>query len=167
MTTEIELTYYGGRPVRREPLFLVEKENLEIIFSSPYKLENAFLILYDQKQKQIKFRIFHNSKSVLIPNEYLVAGELNLEVVLTAHGQVVKHIRVEPILIKEIDGTLSAVPEIDYLKNTLQSLSAEYAATVKELEEYKNAVSGQFKSIIEAHNKLAEQVKVLLEEQAL
>lgn len=164
MKKQIKLHLYGGSLVDREPLFFADGETLELSFDSPYRLDNAFLVVSSGNKKELKIRIEDETR---IPVEYIVAGVLNLEVIITARGEIAKRIRIEPIIIKEIDGTLSAIPEIDYLKSTLQSLSEEYAATVKELEEYKSAVAGQFQSIIEAHNKLAEQVKVLLEEQAL
>lgn len=164
MKKEIELNQYRGFLRDREPLLFEDGETLELTFSGPYRLDNAFLAISSGNKKERKIRI---EDVTTIPDDYLIAGELNLEVIFTARGQVVKRIRVEPILIRELDGTLSAVPEIDAMKAEIATLTEKCAGLVEEFSAYKKAVSGQFTAVIEAHNKMAEQVKVLLEEQAL
>lgn len=57
----------------------------------------------------------------------LVAGELNAEVKHYLKGVLIKVYKIEPLLLKEADGTLSATPEIAVLKAEISALKKSFA----------------------------------------
>ena len=72
----------------------------------------------------------------------LTAGGFNAEVKHYLKGELIKVYKVEPLLLKEVDGTLSAMPEIEQLKGEISALNKELkeakeeqTKSIKRLEE--------------------------------
>lgn len=76
----------------------------------------------------------------------LHAGILNAEVKHYIQGELIKSYRIEPLLLKEVDGTISALPEIEALKQRLASLEEVVAesetAAQKAREELTERING-------------------------
>jgi len=70
----------------------------------------------------------------------LTAGELNAEVKHYLKGTLIRVYKIEPLLLKEVDGTLSAMPEIADLRR-------EIAGIVKGFNEYKESVLSAFNAV--------------------
>ena len=69
----------------------------------------------------------------IITLENLTVGELNAEVKHYLKGALIKTYKVEPLLLKELDGTLSAMPEIEALNHRI-------CAVERDFKEFKQAV---------------------------
>lgn len=66
-------------------------------------------------------------------------GELLMEVKHYLRGAIVESIKVEPLLIKEVDGTVYAFPEIKTIHSTIENLKKDLADQKKEFDEFKKS----------------------------
>lgn len=97
--------------------------------------------------------------------ENLSAGELNAEVKHYLKGALIKVYKVEPLFLKEVDGTLSAMPEIATLNLKIAELEQEIAELKQAFGEYKKTVAESFESANNAINELEKKDGEFLETQ--
>ncbi len=108
--------------------FMITDNSLELKVELP-NVNGEFYFIAENNGKQYKKLLPRDGAATL---DRLVAGELNAEVKHYLKGELIKVYKIEPLLLKEVDGTLSAMPEIAALK-------AEISALDKSFREYKQA----------------------------
>ncbi len=109
--------------------FIVTDSRLDLQIALP-NFNGEFYLVYELNGKTGK-RLLPRSGQIILDN--LTAGELNAEVKHYLKGELIKTYKVEPLLLKETDGTLSAIPEIETLNRQIQAVKREF-------EEYKQSV---------------------------
>ena len=112
--------------------FIVTDNRLELQVELP-NFNGEFYFVYEIGGKTDK-RLLPRSGQIILEN--LMAGEFNAEVKHYIKGEQIKVYNVEPLLLKEADGTLSAIPEIEELKRHI-------CAVERELKEYKQVVKDE------------------------
>lgn len=131
MTKKIKLMTRYGSLVDREPFLLGVGDELELEFVSPYRLDSAVVTLSCAGRKQ-SFRFSGNTFRV--PEEFpLSEGELGIELALVKNGRKEMRWDIEPILLREYEGRVEAIPELEEFKR-------QNAETLSRLEEYCKAV---------------------------
>ncbi|MDE7329967.1 MAG: hypothetical protein K2N30_02565 [Clostridia bacterium] len=121
--------------------FIVTDNQLEIKAVLP-NFNGEFYLVAENNGKTYKKLLLREGNIFL---DELTAGELNAEVKHYLKGEHIKSYKIEPLLLKEVDGRLFAVPEIIGLKDEISNLKAEIAelqeklsALNKSFTEYKN-----------------------------
>ncbi|MDE6504876.1 MAG: hypothetical protein K2L42_03300 [Clostridia bacterium] len=123
--------------------FLVTDNRLEIKVELP-SFNGEFYLITENNGKTDK-RLLPQDGTVTI--EGLTAGELNASVKHYVKGALIREYKVEPLLLKEADGNLSAMPELAGLKAALNALGQEYAALSEELSKYKEKAAAQIERL--------------------
>ena len=72
--------------------------------------------------------------------EGLTAGELQTEVQHYLKGELIKTYQIEPLILKEVNGSLSATPEIISLQAQITALNNTFADLEEELSKKLNAL---------------------------
>lgn len=165
MKKEIKLMTRYGSLCDREPFLLGVGDALELEFISPYRLDSAVVTLsYAGKKQSFRF----SGNTFRVPEEFhLSEGKLCVELALVKNGRKEMRWDIEPILLREYEGRIEAMPHISELQAEIAELKAKEGLREKEFQTFKTAVLGQIKTLIENHNKLIEQVEILQSEQAL
>ena len=113
--------------------FIVTDNKLELQIELP-NFNGEFYLVYEINGKTDKRLLFRSGQIVL---DNLSAGELNVAVKHYVKGELIKTYTVEPLLLKEVDDTLSALPEIEELRRSIVAVErafGEYKQTVAERE---------------------------------
>lgn len=119
--------------------FLVTDNRLEIKVELP-GYNGEFYLITENNGKTEK-RLVPRDGTVTI--EGLTAGELNTAVKHYLKGALIREYKVEPLLLKEADGNLSALPELAELKAELNGLERQYAALSAAFGKYKEETNAQ------------------------
>lgn len=118
--------------------FIVTDNTLHLqIGLPPYNGE--FYLVYELNGKVSKRLIPRSGQLIL---EDLTAGELNAEVKHYLKGELIKTYRVEPLLLKEVEGMLSAIPEMEELRRQINSVETSFT-------EYKESAAEREKTLVE------------------
>lgn len=131
MKKEIKLMTRYGSLCDREPFLLGVGDALELEFISPYRLDSAVVTLsYAGKKQSFRF----SGNTFRVPEEFpLSEGELGLELALVKNGRKETRWDIEPILLREYEGRIEAMPELEEFKR-------QNAETLSRLEEYRQEV---------------------------
>lgn len=124
----IKLLSYGiGRYDDVSP-FIIADNSLELKVELP-NVNGEFFLIAKNNDKTIKMSL---SKYEPAKIEGLTAGELKAEVKHYLKGVLIKVYAIEPLVLKEVDGSISAMPEIAELKTQLADLSISFASYKEE-----------------------------------
>lgn len=123
--------------------FLVTDNRLEMKVELP-GYNGEFYLITENNGRPEK-RLLPRDGTVTLEN--LTAGELNVAVKHYLKGALIREYKVEPLLLKEADGNLSALPELAALKSALAELVQEYAALSEELSKYKEKAAAQIERL--------------------
>lgn len=123
--------------------FLVTDNRLEIKVELP-SYNGEFYLITENNNKTDK-RLLPREGTVTI--EGLTAGELNASVRHYLKGALIREYKVEPLLLKEVEGNLSALPEIAELKAALHGLERQYSALSADFGKYKEEVAAQIEKL--------------------
>lgn len=136
---KIEINLQTATFVKMPVVLLAAEEKIEISFaSSVYRLT----CLAGEARCGDKVKKFVTRGEAVDITDLCVAGELNITVSLVGGDEKLKTWRLEPLLLKEIDGELRAIPAIEDMKTelavlrydlgTVKSALAELTALVKD-----------------------------------
>ena len=130
-----------GRYDNVSPFMIADKE-LELKIDLP-NFNGEFYIVAENNGKTFKMLL---PRDGVIALDELTAGELNAEVKHYLKGELIKIYKIEPLLLKEVDGTLSVTPEIAELKAIINALDKSFAqykeeANLRELRAKNNALA--------------------------
>lgn len=108
--------------------FIITDNRLELQIDFP-NYNGEFYLVYEINGKTDKHLLPRSGQIVL---ENLTAGQFNAEVKHYVQGELIKTYKVEPLLLKEVDSALSALPEIEELNRYI-------CAVERDFKEYKQA----------------------------
>ncbi len=111
--------------------FLITDRELPLKIILP-ELCGEFYLVYENVGERVKRIIPENGEIAL---KGLVAGEFKAEVKHYLKGGLIKTYKIEPLILREADGSLTAEPDIAELRRTVQTL-------VKELAEEREQTKG-------------------------
>jgi len=115
--------------------FILADGKLEIKIALP-QLSGEFFFIAENNGKQFKKVIPQDG---VIALDGLTAGELTAEVKHYLKGVLIKNYKVEPLILREVDGSLSATPEFIELQAVISALKAELAALAHTVAQEKQA----------------------------
>ncbi|MDE6597603.1 MAG: hypothetical protein K2K60_03080 [Clostridia bacterium] len=115
--------------------FIVTDNRLEIKAILP-NFNGEFYLVAENNGKTYK-KLLSCDGSVLL--DELTVGELNAEVKHYLKGEHIKTYKIEPLLLKEVEGMHSVIPEIVELKTELLNLKTKNAALQTNLSELDNS----------------------------
>lgn len=128
--------------------FIITDNKLELQVELP-NFNGEFYFVYELNGKTEKRLLPHNGQLLL---ENLEAGELKAAVKHYLKGELIKTYTVEPLLLKEVDGTLSALPEIEELNRHICAVEcdfAEYKQTVGEEQSKRDTALAEWQKNVE------------------
>lgn len=134
MKIDIVLNYQSGRLAVREPFLIAEGTPVVLSFRSTYKLSECFVTFKYGKQKQ-SVRVKDLSE-IDVPQSFVKAGELIVEVSLLINEKPVKKWVIEPIVFREGEAGFYGFSELEDIKKRLKAVedfSANMMANVYEL----------------------------------
>lgn len=124
--------------------FIIADNKLEIKTELP-ELSGEFFLIAENNGK-IHKRFLQRGKSITL--EKLDAGELTAEVKHYVKGVLVKTYKIEPLILREVDGNLNGTPEITALRqetSALREILANEKQCAKEREEKLLKAIGELK----------------------
>lgn len=129
--------------------FIVTDNRLELQITLP-NFNGEFYLVYEINGKTYK-RLLPRSGQLIL--EDLTAGEMNAEVKHYLKGETVKTYKIEPLLLKEVDGTLSALPEIEELRRSIGTVERAFNEYKESAEKRINALSAELAERLEITEK--------------
>lgn len=127
MNIDIVLNYQCGRLAVREPFLIAEGTPVVLSFRSTYKLSDCF-ITFKQGDRKQSVRVKELSE-IGVPQEFVKAGELIVEVSLLINEKPVKKWVIEPIVFREGDAGFYGFSELEDIKNRLKAVE-EFATNI-------------------------------------
>ncbi len=104
--------------------FLITDRELPLKIALP-DFNGEFYLVYENVVERVKRIIPENGELTL---KGLAAGEFRAEVKHYLKGEIIKTYKVEPLILKEADGSLAAEPEMAELRHLYAELKEELAA---------------------------------------
>lgn len=117
MKIDIVLNYQCGRLAVREPFLIAEGTPVVLSFRSTYKLSECFVTFKYGEQKQ-SVRVKDLSE-IGVPQAFVKAGELIVEVSLLINEKPIKKWVVEPIVFHEGEAGFYGFSELEDIKKRL------------------------------------------------
>ena len=111
--------------------FIVADNKLEIKTELP-NTNGEFFFISENNGTTIK-KFINRDKSIMLDG--LTAGELNAEIKHYLKGVLIKTYKVEPLIICEVDGTLTGTPEIEELRREIAAMREILATEQTKAEE--------------------------------
>lgn len=125
--------------------FMVTDNKLELKVELP-NYNGEFYLITENNGKTEK-RLLPREGTVTF--ERLTEGELNAAVKHYLKGALIREYKVEPLLLKNVDGNLTVLPELAALNAHVERLEQEYAAVLRDLTEYKIATGALIQDLEE------------------
>lgn len=130
MTIDINLNYGYGRLSVREPFLIATDTPVVLAFKSDYALKDTMVKFTSDTGKSCSFRM-SNLSEIEIPQAFVHAGKLDVEVALVVKEKVVKRWSVEPIVFAEHDTGFVGLPELEQIRADLAAVKS-YAEAIAE-----------------------------------
>ena len=108
--------------------FLVESGALELKAILP-DVSGEFFLVAELNGKTDKLLIPHSGTVVI---RDLEAGELRAEIKHYLRGALIKVYKIEPLLLKEVDGNIAATPELTELTSQIEKLETAFNEFIEE-----------------------------------
>lgn len=138
-----------GRYDDVSPFIISDKALTVRIELPPYNGE--FYFLAENNGKKFKLTIPQSGEVALGD---IKAGEFNAEVKHYLKGELIKVYKVEPLLIKELDADLSAMPEIEELRRDREEIKQSFREYRKRVAERKKALNDRVEKLEKLVNAL-------------
>lgn len=132
---DINLNLGYGRLAQRQPFLIATDTPVVLAFHSDYALKDCIVKFTSDTEKTCSFRLQHLSE-IEIPQAFVHAGTVTVEVALIVKEQVVKRWSVEPIVLMEDATGYALMPEFEDILSRLKAVedfSANIMANVYEL----------------------------------
>ena len=121
MTIEIALKNSFGRLSNREPFLIATDTPVVLAFHSDYALKDTMVKFISDTGRTCSFRLA-NLSEIEVPQAFVHAGTVTVEVALIVKEQVVKRWSVEPIVLMEDTTGFSLHPEFEDIRARLAAL---------------------------------------------
>lgn len=127
MNIDIVLNYQCGRLAVREPFLIAEGTPVVLSFRSTYKLSECFVTFkYGAQKKSVRVK---DLSEIGVPQEFVKAGELIVEVSLLINEKPIKKWVIEPIVFREGDAGFYGFSELEDIKNRLKAVE-EFSTSI-------------------------------------
>lgn len=126
--------------------FLIDSGALELKIELP-NTSGEFYFVAEQNGKSLGAKLIPVDGVITLEN--LEAGELHAAVKHYFRGELIEVLKIEPLLLREVDKELSAMPEFGELKGEIERLKKELAAFKQTGEERFTATVEGFKTLTE------------------
>lgn len=97
---------------------LKESENLVVVFDYEIPEKTSLFVTISNGMDTIQGSV--KNSEIIINNSFLKAGNLKFKVDLLLKGQVIKEYKVEDLIVKEIDGEIKVIPQIEEMKQCIE-----------------------------------------------
>lgn len=134
--------------------FIIADKTLNLKFNLP-AVNGEFYLITEINGVKVK-RVISSDGNISLDG--LSAGELRAEVKHYLKGELIKAYRIEPLLLKDIDGSLSAEPEIIALRRELNALKETYIREVQEFKDNVENLKGDNLILWKQNNELLEKL---------
>lgn len=137
MTIEVNLKLGYGRLAQRQPFLIATDTPVVLAFHSDYALKDCIVKFTSDTEKTCSFRL-QNLSEIEIPQAFVHAGTVTVEVALIVAEKVVKRWDVEPIVLAEDIMGFSLHPEFEDIRARLAALEAvanNHTLALSELQE--------------------------------
>lgn len=121
MTIDINLNYGYGRLSVREPFLIATDTPVVLAFRSDYALKDTLVKFTSDTGSSCSFRLA-NLSEIEIPQAFVHAGTVTVELALIVAEKVVKRWKVEPIVFAEDSTGFSLHPEFEDIRARLSAL---------------------------------------------
>lgn len=138
---DINLNLGYGRLVQRQPFLIATDTPAVLAFHSDYALKDCIVKFTSDTEKACSFRL-QNLSEIEIPQAFVHAGTVTVEVALIVKQQVVKRWSVEPIVLAEDTTGYALMPEFEDILSRLKAVeefSANIMANVLQMAETQTA----------------------------
>ena len=121
MTIDINLNYGYGRLSVREPFLIATDTPVVLAFRSDYALKDTLVKFTSDTGSSCSFRLA-NLSEIEIPQAFVHAGTVTVELALIVAEKVVKRWDVEPVVFAEDSTGYSGHPEFEDIRTRLAAL---------------------------------------------
>lgn len=128
MTIDINLNYGYGRLSVREPFLIATDTPVVLAFHSDYALKDTLVKFTSDTGKSCSFRLA-NLSEIEIPQAFVHAGTVTVELALIVAEKVVKRWNVEPIVLMEDTTGYALMPEFEDILSRLKAVE-EFATNI-------------------------------------
>lgn len=118
---DINLNLGYGRLVQRQPFLIATDTPVVLAFHSDYALKDCIVKFTSDTEKTCSFRL-QNLSEIEIPQAFVHAGTVTVEVALIVKEQVVKRWSVEPIVLMEDTTGYALMPEFEDILSRLKAV---------------------------------------------
>ena len=118
---DINLNLGYGRLVQRQPFLIATDTPVVLAFHSDYALKDCIVKFTSDTEKTCSFRL-QNLSEIEIPQAFVHAGTVTVEVALIVKEQVVKRWSVEPIVLMEDTTCYALMPEFEDILSRLKAV---------------------------------------------
>lgn len=125
---DINLNLGYGRLAQRQPFLIATDTPVVLAFHSDYALKDCIVKFTSDTEKTCSFRL-QNLSEIEIPQAFVHAGTVTVEVALIVKEQVVKRWSVEPIVLMEDAAGYALMPEFEDILSRLKAVE-EFATSI-------------------------------------
>lgn len=146
MTIDINLNYGYGRLSVREPFLIATVTPVVLAFHSDYALKDTMVKFTSDTGRTCSFRLA-NLSEIEIPQAFVHAGTVKVELALIVAEKVVKRWDVEPIVLAEDITGFSLHPEFEDIRARLTALETAVKAHGESIAAVETASADATKNI--------------------
>lgn len=146
MTIDINLNYGYGRLAVREPFLIATNTPVALAFHSDYALKDCIVKFTSDTEKACSFRL-QNLSEIEIPQAFVHAGTVKVELSLIVAEKVVKRWEVEPIVLAEDITGFSLHPEFEDIITRLAAVETAVKAHGESIAAVETASADATKNI--------------------
>lgn len=146
MTIDINLNYGYGRLAVREPFLIATDTPVVLAFHSDYALRDTLVKFISDTGKSCSFRLA-NLSEIEIPQAFVHAGTVKVELSLIVAEKVVKRWEVEPIVLAEDITGFSLHPEFEDIITRLAAVETAVKAHGESIAAVETASADATKNI--------------------
>lgn len=115
----INLNLDGRNYITHNEIITVPEEEVKLVFASSVYVLGTLVATVSDGAERLQFKLTKQDKEINITDFCKKAGRVEITVSLTVRGKIAKKWQIEPLCVREIDGTFEAIPEIEALKERL------------------------------------------------
>ena len=134
---DINLNLGYGRLAQRQPFLTATDTPVVLAFHSDYALKDCIVKFTSDTEKTCSFRL-QNLSEIEIPQAFVHAGTVTVELALIVAEKVVKRWNVEPIVLAEDITGFSLHPEFEDIRarlTALETVANNHTLALSELQE--------------------------------
>lgn len=115
----INLNLDGRNYITHNEIITVPEEEVKLVFASSVYVLGTLVATVSDGAERLQFKLTKQDKEINITDFCKKAGRVEITVSLTVRGKIAKKWQIEPLCVREIDGTFEVIPEIEALKERL------------------------------------------------